>query len=109
MQHASLHPANPWTAFHATLARQNTSGQSELFNQASPGSAPATGTGSPPSGSTPGGSTPAGNSMNFIWIAGLFLILMMVVTSMGGRKQKRQRAEMLSAMKKYDRVLTIGG
>jgi len=51
-----------------------------------------------------GGGTPG------IWI-GLLLMLgvFYVIMLSGSRKEKRRRQEMLSAIKKNDRVMTIGG
>jgi preprotein translocase subunit YajC len=45
-----------------------------------------------------------------LWI-GLILMLVVFYAIMlsGSRKEKRRRAEMLSAVKKNDRVMTIGG
>lgn len=45
-----------------------------------------------------------------IWI-GLILMLVVFYGVMlsGGRKEKKKRAEMLAAIKKNDRVMTIGG
>lgn len=51
--------------------------------------------------------SPFGGSFLFI-ILGVF-VLMIVMQSMSGRKAKKQRAEMLSSLKRHDRVQTIGG
>ena len=57
---------------------------------------------------TPGGNGSGGGST--IWI-GLILMLVVFYAVMlsGSRKEKKKRKEMLSAVKKSDRVMTIGG
>ncbi len=37
------------------------------------------------------------------------LVFMMVTSMMSGRKEKKKRAEMMSSLKKRDRVQTVGG
>lgn len=51
-----------------------------------------------------------GDMMQFIFLMMLGLLVFMIVMSVTqGRKQKRQRAELLGSLKKQDRVQTIGG
>jgi preprotein translocase subunit YajC len=60
----------------------------------------------------PGGpaSRPAGFlDSGFIWIMLLVLGAMIVFSMMGQRRERRKREVMLSAIKKHDRVQTIGG
>ena len=54
-------------------------------------------------GTSPGGSNP-------LWFGLLLMILVFYVIVLGGnRKEKKKRQEMLAAIKKNDRVMTIGG
>lgn len=57
-----------------------------------------------------GGAPPAPQGMGFMWLALLGIMLgMIVITSMSGRKERKRRAEMLSSLKRHDRVQTVGG
>ncbi len=47
--------------------------------------------------------------MNPIFLIAFALLAMVIVTSMSGRKEKKRRAQLLSSIKKYDRVQTLGG
>ncbi|MEM1423390.1 MAG: preprotein translocase subunit YajC [Planctomycetota bacterium] len=61
-------------------------------------------------GGTGGGQTGGGGFGSFFLLAMLGLMAFMIVSSIfAGRKQKKQRAEMLSSMGKHDRVMTNGG
>ncbi|MCL2330697.1 MAG: preprotein translocase subunit YajC, partial [Phycisphaerae bacterium] len=55
-------------------------------------------------------STPAGPSSGALWI-GVILMLVVFYTIIisGNRREKKKRQDMLSAVKKNDRVMTIGG
>lgn len=56
----------------------------------------------------PGASSQPGSMM--IWyLLPVMLLVMIVFSTMSGRKEKRRREEMLSTMKKGDRVVTSGG
>jgi preprotein translocase subunit YajC len=44
-----------------------------------------------------------------IWMLVLLMVFMVASTFMSSRKQKRQAAEMLSSLKRGDRVVTAGG
>jgi preprotein translocase subunit YajC len=59
----------------------------------------------------PNGAQPAPNPFGggFFMIMLLFLVVMLVLPAMAGRKQKKQRAEMLSSIARHDRVQTVGG
>tara|TARA_B100001750_G_C15050815_1_gene371374 strand:+ start:30 stop:449 length:420 start_codon:yes stop_codon:yes gene_type:complete len=46
---------------------------------------------------------------NFFVMLMLILLGMIIFSFLGGRKQKKQRASMLNALKKHDQVLTRGG
>lgn len=51
-----------------------------------------------------------GGSGNQLWIGLLLMILVFyMVMIFGSRKDKKKRQDMLSAIKKNDRVMTIGG
>ena len=73
------------------------------------GAAPTT-TGAP--GAAGGGTPPppgglGGNGMIFLMVG--LLGFMLITTMFSGRKQKKQRAEMLGGLAKHDRVQTVGG
>ncbi len=98
-----------WTPF-ATLAQE--SGANPIFNQANPGQAPAgggtptaPGTTGAPVGSQPSASPFGGIMLPLFAVLAVFIILN-VFTS---RKQDKKRRELLGAIKKYDKVVTIGG
>lgn len=88
---------------------------------ASSGAAPAFDTGAPvqggesrPISGAPGGGPPTqapstGMGGSMIWILLLFMVLMIAMTSMSGRKEKKRREAMLAAVKRSDRVQTLGG
>lgn len=75
----------------------------------------------PGQGSTPtqtvDGSAPLGTEQgppglwdpSILIICGLMLVVMLLFNSLGGRKQRKQRAAMLNALKKHDQVITRGG
>lgn len=69
-------------------------------------SAPLGGTGSPGGGGQP--QSPFGG-MGFMFILLFFFVAMMLMSALTGRKEKKRRAEMLSSLKRHDRVQTIGG
>lgn len=71
---------------------------------ATPGQ-PAGTTGAPVGGQ--GGGGPGG--FGFLWIMMAVMVLFVLMTSMSGRKEKRKREAMLSALKRGDRVQTTGG
>jgi preprotein translocase subunit YajC len=60
-------------------------------------------------GGPAGGQQPGGNPFSFMWILIAALLFMMLMTTMSGRKQKKQREQMLSGLKRNDKVLTTGG
>lgn len=107
-----IEPHAVWTSLHATLAQGGNA--NPLFNQANPGGqAPAPTDGSTPT--TPGtgargpaGGTPQG-SLSFM--LPLFIVLggVILIQVFAARKQDKKRKSLLSAVKKYDKVVTIGG
>ncbi|MFN0131929.1 MAG: preprotein translocase subunit YajC [Phycisphaerales bacterium] len=67
-----------------------------------------------PSGTTGAPSNPNGGGSpggfgGMIWIMLAVMVLFVVMTSTAGRKEKRRREAMLSALKRGDRVQTTGG
>ena len=68
----------------------------------SPGSASGTG-GNAPLGGSPGGTN------QFFMILIVFVGLMLIFSMLGQRKDRKKREAMISAIKKHDRVQTIGG
>lgn len=77
---------------------------------AAPSAAPATGTVAP---GAAGPSVPVGANQPSMWPMMLPLVLlvvmMIVFQAIGGRREKKKRAELLGSLKRGDRVLTIGG
>src|SRR5215510_10739875 len=78
--------------------------------------APNTGTAAPGNGASGGaagggsgapGSQPFGSQ--FIIMIGLLMLLMIVFSMSGTRREKKKREALLNAIKKHDRVQTIGG
>ena len=67
----------------------------------------------PGPGASPGGTptTPTANpgGMSMIWMILPILFLFIIMTSMGGRKDRKRRNAMLGTLKKRDRVQTQGG
>jgi preprotein translocase subunit YajC len=73
----------------------------------------ATGTTQQPSGGGPGptsGGNPApGSALTFMWPIIAVFVVFMLMSSMAQRKDKRKRAELMSGIKRGDRVQTVGG
>jgi preprotein translocase subunit YajC len=64
--------------------------------------------GTPPKGG-PGGSPRAGG-MDFLFpMLLLFLVMMILFTVLGQRREKKKRQTLLGSIKKHDRVQTVGG
>lgn len=70
---------------------------------------PSTGNATPLPGAGPGGAAPRGPDFTFLFIIVAFFVLMIFMSSMTARKEKKKRAEMLSSIGRNDRVQTIGG
>jgi preprotein translocase subunit YajC len=66
-----------------------------------------------PGGQTPagGGTTaaPAGNPNSFLLLVGLVVAVMLIFSMLTQRKERKRREATLNAIKKHDRVQTIGG
>ncbi len=62
-------------------------------------------------GGQPGGAPQVANPFgdNFFIMLMLILLGMIILSFFSGRKQRKQRANMLDALKKHDQVLTRGG
>lgn len=77
------------------------------------GAAPVTpGPGAPlgPAGPAgPGGQAQPNPFGGFFWILMGFLVLMIFMSMTAGRKEKRRRAEMMTGLKRHDRVRMAGG
>lgn len=57
-----------------------------------------------------GGAGGPGGGSGYLWFGLLLMIVVFYTIVLGGnRKEKRKRQEMLAALKKSDRVMTIGG
>ncbi len=101
---------NIWTSFHATLAQE---GANPVFNHADPG-APAPGATTPgaPGTTTPpaGGGGPPASPFGGIIMPMIFVMGAIILFSIfSNRKQEKRRRELLGSIKKYDKVVTIGG
>lgn len=68
--------------------------------------APLTGNGA---GGAGGGATGGGGNMTFFFLIIAMMIGLMLIMSMSGRKQRKERDKMLSGVKRNDRVQTVGG
>ncbi len=77
--------------------------------QGSDAAAPLNGTATTqPAGPGPG--TPARSGMDPIfWLLPAMLLVMVLISVFGGRKEKKRRQELLANIKKGDRVQTLGG
>jgi len=62
-----------------------------------------------PLGPTGAGAAPAGGMGPLIWLLPVMLVVMILMSTLTGRKDKKRRAELLSSIKKQDKVQTLGG
>jgi len=74
-----------------------------------PGTAIAPGTPLGNGGGGVGGPAPAANPFGMIWMVLVVLGVMIGFSMLSSRKEKKKRAELLSSIKKGEKVLTIGG
>ena len=58
---------------------------------------------------TPTGAPTAPPGADMFWILIPVLVMMVLFSTLSGRKQKKARAKMLSELRKNDRVVTAGG
>ena len=73
-----------------------------------PGEIPAT---VAPAGGAPAGQGPASSPFGggFIFIMLGMVVLMILVSTLGPRRERKKREAMINAVKKHDRVQTVGG
>lgn len=61
-------------------------------------------------GATPvGAARPAGDPFGMIWMLIPFLVIMVLVSVMGSRRDKKKRNTLMASIKKHDEVQTTGG
>lgn len=103
---AALPGAFPVAAFAPTLAQQTSA--PPVAGQGGGEVTGADGASQPigPNGQ-PTPQSPFGGGMLLIFVGFFMLLILMQV--FGGRKQKKQRAEMLASLARHDRVQTVGG
>lgn len=92
------------------LAQQG--GANPVFNQANPGAAPApAGTPGATGTTAPGGpgGAPAGSPLGFMLPLMVVLGGVILLQVFASRKQEKKRRALLNSVKKYDKVLTLGG
>lgn len=97
-----------------TLAQEGTAGAAPATKVVgvpgageSTASLPAPGTGTPGTSGTPAG---AASPFGGIFLPLLLVMVLMIVMSIfSSRKEKKRRGELMSSLKKHDRVLTTGG
>jgi preprotein translocase subunit YajC len=66
--------------------------------------------GAPVGGGPAGGPPPGAGGLNYMMPMMLgFLVLFIVLQVLGGRKQRKQRDEMMAGLRKHDRVRMLGG
>lgn len=73
------------------------------------GEAGPTGTQSTTGQPTGGATTPQGPDYSTLYMVVLFIVVMWVLILLPQRREKKKHAEMLGALKKGDRVHTVGG
>lgn len=56
-----------------------------------------------------GGARPAGDPFGMIWMLIPFVVIMVLVSVMGQRREKKKRNQLMSSIKKHDSVQTAGG
>lgn len=74
-----------------------------------PGSGPAPGPGTATPGNGAGTAAPPAGDSLFPFLMLGFVVILLMLTVLGPRKEKKRRAEMMAALRKHDRVQTIGG
>jgi preprotein translocase subunit YajC len=72
------------------------------------GPAPAPTAADPGTGAGGGAAAAPGDSLFPFLMLG-FVVILLMLTVLGPRKEKKRRAEMMAALRKHDRVQTIGG
>lgn len=69
----------------------------------------ADGSQTPVNPNNPNTTTPPQNPLGSIWIWLLIPLMLFVMLSMGGRKEKKKHAQMMASLAKGDKVQTTGG
>jgi len=70
----------------------------------------AAGTTAPGAAGAPAGAPPKSGFADFIFLAGMGVLLALIISSMlGARREKKRMDEMMNSMKKHDQVRTVGG
>jgi len=72
-----------------------------------PGTTGAPGTPAGPAGGAGGAASPFGGA--FIWVILLMFVVMMVLTGMSGRRERKRQQQLVESLKKHDRVRTRAG
>ncbi len=68
-----------------------------------------TAAGTVPAGTGPTAARPAQDPFGMIWMLIPFLVIMVLVSVMGSRRDKKKRIALMSSIKKHDEVQTTGG
>ncbi|GJQ29297.1 MAG: hypothetical protein HBSAPP03_11810 [Phycisphaerae bacterium] len=63
----------------------------------------------PPPAGAPGGGASSPGMGPIMWLLPVMLVVMILVSVMGSRKEKKRQAELLSSVKKGDKVQMLGG
>jgi len=69
-------------------------------------------TGQPGTAAVPGGTPagpPAGGSSMFLWLILAMFAVMIVPTMLSSRRDRKKREQLMSSLKKHDKVQTLGG
>jgi len=76
-----------------------------------PGEKPvaATGEAASPAGATEGAARPAADPLGGMWIVIPFVLILVVFTMFGQRRERKKRAALMESIKRHDEVQTIGG
>jgi preprotein translocase subunit YajC len=94
-------------SYTSTLARQ---GESAPIVPGMPGASPANGMQQVPGASPGAGAEPTGGfGGGIFWIVILMFVVLMLMTTMSGRKQRKERDKLVAGAKRNDRVQTVGG
>jgi preprotein translocase subunit YajC len=62
-----------------------------------------------PSGATEGAPRPAADPLGGMWIVIPFLLILVVFTMFGQRRERKKRSALMESIKRHDEVQTIGG
>ncbi len=95
----------------ADAAGRELTGQTAAGGTAATGAPGGAATGAPGSAPAAGGGAQQSPLFgpSFLLIIGGLFVFMILTQMMGGRKEKKKRAEMLAGIKRHDKVQTVGG